>query len=151
MALLWRILAHVQKHVIKLFVFKCLTSTKIHPNSVKVYKDSAPSFQLLNNRGLSSKRYISWTTDENIECTQYASGRSMFKNSQGVGFSEERIQYISQEELGMRKLCLRWVPLLLNADQKQKRRISQECLDRFEKNPTDFRRPFVIMEEMKMY
>ncbi|XP_014478528.1 PREDICTED: putative uncharacterized protein FLJ37770 [Dinoponera quadriceps] len=50
--------------------------------------------------------------------------------AEAVGISEEMMRNILQEELGMRKLCARWVPYLLNADQKQMRkRHSQECLD----------------------
>ena len=48
----------------------------------------------------------------------------------------------------MRKLCARWVPHLLNADQKQMCKWhSQQCLDRFKKDPTDFMRWFVNMDE----
>jgi histone-lysine N-methyltransferase SETMAR len=40
------------------------------------------------------------------------------------------------------------VPHLLNADQKQMRkRLSQQCLDRFNRDPTDFVRRFVTMDE----
>jgi hypothetical protein len=39
----------------------------------------------------------------------------------------------------MKKLCARRVPLLLTADQKRTRmKISQQCLERFNKNETDF-------------
>ncbi|UYV75419.1 hypothetical protein LAZ67_13000207 [Cordylochernes scorpioides] len=55
---------------------------------------------------------------------------------------------IFHEELGMRKLCARWVPHLMNADQKQIRKLlSHQYLDRFKRYPTDFVRRIVIMEE----
>jgi hypothetical protein len=38
-----------------------------------------------------------------------------------IGISKERVGYILHEELDMKKLCARWVPLLLTADQKRTR------------------------------
>ena len=39
----------------------------------------------------------------------------------------------------MKKLCTRWVPRLLTADQKRTcMKISEQCLERFNKNETDF-------------
>jgi hypothetical protein len=34
-----------------------------------------------------------------------------------IGISKERVEYIVREELDMKKLCARWVPRLLTADQ----------------------------------
>jgi histone-lysine N-methyltransferase SETMAR len=43
------------------------------------------------------------------------------------------------EELDMKKLCARWVPRLLTADQKRTRMtIFEQCLKHFNKNKTDF-------------
>jgi histone-lysine N-methyltransferase SETMAR len=68
--------------------------------------------------------------------------------AQIIGISKERVGYILQEELDMKKLCARWVPRLLTADQKRTRmKISEQCLDRFNKNKTDFVRRFIIMDE----
>jgi hypothetical protein len=36
-----------------------------------------------------------------------------------IGISKERVGYILLEELDMKKLCARWVPPLLTADQKR--------------------------------
>ena len=48
----------------------------------------------------------------------------------------------------MKKLSARWVPRLLTSDQKRMRmQASQECLDRFKKNPNDFIRRFVTVDE----
>jgi len=56
-----------------------------------------------------------------------------------IGISKERVGYIFHEELDMKKLCARWVPRLLTADQKPTRmKISEQCLERFNKNTTDF-------------
>jgi len=46
-----------------------------------------------------------------------------------IGISKERVGYILHEELDMKKLCARWVPHLLTADQKCTRmKISEQCL-----------------------
>jgi histone-lysine N-methyltransferase SETMAR len=59
--------------------------------------------------------------------------------SETIGISKERVGYILHEELDMKKLCARWVPRLLTADQKPTRmKISEQCLERFNKNTTDF-------------
>ncbi|UYV67083.1 hypothetical protein LAZ67_4003843 [Cordylochernes scorpioides] len=48
---------------------------------------------------------------------------------------EDRVQNILHEELGMRKLFARWVPHLLNADQKQMcKRHLQQCLEQFKRD-----------------
>jgi histone-lysine N-methyltransferase SETMAR len=38
-----------------------------------------------------------------------------------IGISKERVGCILHEELDMKKLCARWVPRLLTADQKPTR------------------------------
>jgi histone-lysine N-methyltransferase SETMAR len=56
-----------------------------------------------------------------------------------IGISKECVGYILHEELDMKKLCTRWVPRLLTADQKCTRlEISEQCLECFNKNNTDF-------------
>jgi histone-lysine N-methyltransferase SETMAR len=48
----------------------------------------------------------------------------------------------------MKKLCARWVPRLLTADQKHTRmKISQQCLEHFNKNKTDFVCQFITIHE----
>jgi histone-lysine N-methyltransferase SETMAR len=65
-----------------------------------------------------------------------------------IGISKERVGYILHEELDMKKLCARWVPRLLTADQKRTRmKISEQCLERFNINKTDFVRRFITMDE----
>ena len=65
-----------------------------------------------------------------------------------IGISKERVGYILHEELDMKKLCARWVPCLLTADQKHTRmKISEQWLERFNKNKTDFVRRFIPMDE----
>jgi histone-lysine N-methyltransferase SETMAR len=65
-----------------------------------------------------------------------------------IGISKERVGYILHEELDMKKLCARWVPRLLTANQKRTRmKISEQCLERFNKNESDFVRRFITMDE----
>jgi histone-lysine N-methyltransferase SETMAR len=52
------------------------------------------------------------------------------------------------EELDMKKICARWMPHLLTAGQKHTRmKISEQCLECFNKNKTDFVHRFITMEE----
>jgi hypothetical protein len=47
----------------------------------------------------------------------------------------------------MKKLCTRWVLCLLKADQKRTHmKISEQCLEHFNKNKTDFVRQFITMD-----
>jgi histone-lysine N-methyltransferase SETMAR len=65
-----------------------------------------------------------------------------------TGISKERVGYILHEELDMKKLCARWVLCLLTADQKRTHmKISEQCLERFNKNKTDFVGRFITMDE----
>jgi histone-lysine N-methyltransferase SETMAR len=66
-----------------------------------------------------------------------------------IDISKERVGCILHGKLDMKKLCARWMPRLLTADQKRTRmKISEQCLERFNKNKTDFvRRRFIAMDE----
>jgi len=56
-----------------------------------------------------------------------------------IGISKERVGYIFHEGLDMKKLCARLVPRLLTADPKRTQmKISEQCLECFNKNKTDF-------------
>ena len=62
-----------------------------------------------------------------------------------IGISNDRVHFILQQELHMKKLSARWVPHLLTVDQKRIRiKISQACLDRFMRNKMDFKRLSVV-------
>jgi hypothetical protein len=64
-----------------------------------------------------------------------------------IGISKKCVGHILHEELDMKKLCARWVPHLLTENQKRTRmKISERCLGRFNKNETDFVRPFISMD-----
>jgi histone-lysine N-methyltransferase SETMAR len=61
------------------------------------------------------------------------------ENAETIGISKECVGYILHEELDIKKLCARWVPHLLTADQKHTRmKIFEQCLEHFNKNNTDF-------------
>lgn len=65
-----------------------------------------------------------------------------------VHISIERIQNILHEKLGMRKLSARWVPRLLTVEQKRNRMTTSEhCLNMFKRNPKEFLRRFVTVDE----
>lgn len=151
--------------VIRFFVLDGLTPQEIHPKLTKVYGDSAPSMSTVKKWAAEFKRGRTSleddpregqpktaTTPETIEEVHdivLDNRRVKVREiAETVGISEERVRNILHKELGMRKLCARWVPHLLNADQKQMRkRFSQQCLDRFKRDPTDFVRRFVTMDE----
>jgi hypothetical protein len=60
---------------------------------------------------------------------------------------KERVGCILHEEFDMKKLSARQVTRLLTADQKRTRiKISEQCLERFNKNKTDFVRRFITMD-----
>ena len=68
--------------------------------------------------------------------------------AENIGVSKECVGYILHEELDMKMLCTRWVPRLLTADQERIcMKISEQCLERFNKSKTDFVRRFITMDE----
>jgi histone-lysine N-methyltransferase SETMAR len=65
-----------------------------------------------------------------------------------IGISKECVGCILHEELDMKKLSARGVPCLLTADQKRTHmKISEQCLESFDKNKTDFVHQFITMDE----
>ncbi|XP_061382621.1 uncharacterized protein LOC133320030 [Danaus plexippus] len=65
-----------------------------------------------------------------------------------VGISTERVDDILHEYLDMRRLSNRWVPRLLTFDHKRNRvTTSKECLAMFSRNPDEFLRRFVTVDE----
>jgi histone-lysine N-methyltransferase SETMAR len=65
-----------------------------------------------------------------------------------IGISREHVGYILHEQLDMKKLCARWVPRLLTAHQKDTRmKISEQCLEHFNKNKTNLVHRFITMDE----
>jgi len=68
--------------------------------------------------------------------------------AENTGISKKRVGYILHEELDMKKLCARWMLRLLTADQKRTRmKISEQCLEGFNKNKADFVHGFITVDE----
>ena len=126
------------RSVIKFFVKEGLTPKEIHSKFIKVYEVSSPSFSTIKKwaaefkRGRNSLeddpregRPKSATTPEIIEQVydMILDDRRMLVReiAETIGISKERVGYILHEELDMKKLCARWVPRLLTADQKRTR------------------------------
>lgn len=65
-----------------------------------------------------------------------------------VGISTERVHHILHEYLDMKKLSARWVPRLLTLDHKRNRvTTSKDCLAMFSRNPNEFLRRFITVDE----
>jgi len=65
-----------------------------------------------------------------------------------VGMSKDCVGHILHDILGMRKLSAQWVPRLLNPDNKRNRETtSEQCLTLFKRNPKEFLRRFVTVDE----
>ena len=65
-----------------------------------------------------------------------------------VGISKDCVGHILHEILRMRKLSARWVPRLLSPHNKRKREItSEQCLTLIKRNPKEFVRRFVTVDE----
>jgi transposase len=152
--------------VIKFFVKESLTPNEINLKFKEVYGDCSPSFSTIKKWGAEFKRGRtsleddlregrpkSATTPEIIEQVHDMvlddRRMKMREVSETIGISKERVGYILHEELDMKKLCARWVPRWLTADQKCTRmKTSEQCLERFNKNKTDFvRRRFIAVDE----
>jgi len=62
--------------------------------------------------------------------------------------SKDRVGHVLHEILGMRKLSARWVPRFLTPDNKRNRETtSEQCLTLFKRNPKEFLRRFMTIDE----
>ena len=69
-----------------------------------------------------------------------------------LGITRERVGAIIHEDLDMRKLSAKWVPKYLNADLKRQRcQSSEQLLEFFRRDPSDFLSRLVTMEETWLY
>ena len=124
--------------VIKYFFLKGLTATEIKSELDSTMAESAPSFTTVKRwvadfkRGRSSTqdearsgRPKTATTEEMIEKVHdivLADRRVKVREiADMVLISKDSVYRILTEELGMRKLCARWVPRLLTPEQKHTR------------------------------
>jgi histone-lysine N-methyltransferase SETMAR len=137
----------------------------IQRNFIKVYGDSSPSFLTIKKWAAEFKcgrtsleddphegHPQSATTSQIIEQVHdmvLDDHRTKVREiAETIGISKEHAEYILHEEVDMKKLCARWVKCLLTADQKRAcMKISEQCLQHFNKNKTDFRRRFITMDE----
>jgi transposase len=130
--------------VIKFFVKEGLMPHEIHSKFIKVYGDSSPSFSTLKKWASKFKRGRTSLEDDPHEgCPKSATTpeiikqlhdmllvdwrMKVFKIAETISISKESVGYILHEEMDMKKLCSRWVPSLLPADQKSTRmKISEQ-------------------------
>ena len=142
-----------------------LTPNEIHLKFIKVYGDFSPSFSTIKKWAAEFKRGRTGLEDDPREgCPNSATTPEIIEQvhdmvlddrrmkvreiAETIGISKERVGYILHEELDMKKLCARWVPRLLTASQKHTRmKISEQCLEHFNKYKTDFARRFITMDE----
>jgi histone-lysine N-methyltransferase SETMAR len=131
-------------------------SNEINLKFIKVYGDSSPSFSTIKKWAAKFKRGCTNLEDDPHEGRRKSATTpeiiqqvhdmvlddqrmKVCEIAETIGISKEHIGYILHEELDMKKLCARWVPCLLTADQKRTcMKISEQCLERFNKNKTDF-------------
>ncbi|KAG5331535.1 SETMR methyltransferase, partial [Acromyrmex charruanus] len=68
---------------------------------------------------------------------------------EATGISHGTVISILHEQLGMKKLSAKWVPRLLTVDHKRDRvTISKQCLEMFQRNPDEFLRRFITVDEI---
>jgi transposase len=139
--------------VIKFFVKEGLTPNEIHSKFIKVYGDSSLSFLTIKEWAVDFKRgRTSHEDDQREGCPKRATipesteqvhdvvlddrRMKVREIAETIGISKKRVGYILHEELDMKKL-LRKIGAAL----------SEQCLERFNKNKTDFVRRFITMDE----
>jgi len=142
--------------IIKFFVKEGLTLNEIHPKFINIYGDSSPSFSTIKKwaarfncgrtsleddprEGHPKSATIPVIIDQVDDMVLDDRRTKVHEIAETIGISKEREGYILHKELDMKKLCARRVPHLLTADHKRTRmKISEQCLECFNKNKTDF-------------
>ena len=133
------------------FVKESFTPNEIHSRFINVYGDSSPSFSTIKKWAAKFKRgRTSLEVDPREGCPKSATKPEINEKvhdmlfdvrqikvreiAETLGISKERVGYILREELDIKKLCARWVPRLLTADQKRTgMKIFEQCLEHFNK------------------
>ena len=120
--------------VIKFFVKEGLTPNEINSKFIRVYGDSSPLFSTIKKRVAEFKHGRTSLEDDPREgCSKRPTPPEIIEQVHNmvlddqrikvreiagtIGISKECVGYILHEELDMKKLCARWVPRLLTADQ----------------------------------
>ena len=79
------------------------------------------------------------------------SAKSIIGEQQGIS-REWVVESIIHEDLDMRKLSAKWVPICLKAYQKRQRcQSSEQLLEFFWRDPNDFLSRLVTMNETRLY
>ena len=151
--------------VIKHFHLKGLTPYEIKNELDSVHGISAPALATVYNWVNEFKRGRSSTSDEPrsgrpVEVTTpeiinkihdmvLKDRRLKVRElAAATGISIGTVVSILHEKLGMRKLSARWVPRLLSAENKRNRVVASEALlARINRNPVEFFRRFVTVDE----
>lgn len=158
-----------KRGVIQYLFKKGLSGKEIFDDMVNVLGTDAPSYATVKNwvaefkRGRTSifdeehtGRPKSATSEENVDkvldMVMEDRRLTVHELAQAIGIADGSIHEILTNVLGMRKLLSRWVPHLLTSEQKRTRmKLSQQHLDLFLKNKTDFTRRFITMDETWVY
>lgn len=153
------------RSVIRFLFLEGKTRSEIKDRLDAVYGDSSPSMATVKNwfnefvRGRTSVfdeprpgAPKTAATNENIKKIHdlvLADRRLKVREiAETVGIAEGTVHHILHEELGMRKLSARWVPRLLTPENKRNRETtSATCLALFQRNPAEFLRRFVTVDE----
>lgn len=151
--------------MIKFYFLKGKTATDVKKKLDAVLGVNSPSFKTVHKwieefkRGRTScedaarsGRPNEVTTEEMIEKVHkivLADRRLKVRElAELVDISSERVHNILHQHLDMNKLCARWVPRLLTLDQKRRRMDdSTDCLQRFNRNKSEFLRRYITVDE----
>lgn len=151
--------------LIKHYYLKGKTAKETKEKLDKHYGESAPSDYMVKywiaefKRGRTSTATIPSTgrpkevvTEENIkkilDIVMNDRRVKLREIVEMVNISYERVFNILHEHLHMKKLSARWVPRLLSVEQKRVRQTSsQRCLDMIKRNPVDFWRRLITVDE----
>jgi len=124
----------IEHRTVKIFFVKDgLTTHEIHSKFIKVYRDYSHSFLRIKEWGAEFKNGRTSLEYEPLERSPKCATTpevieqvhdmllderwmKVRKIAETIGISKERVGYILHEELDMKKLCARWVPLSLPAD-----------------------------------
>jgi len=125
----------IEYRAVIFFVKEGLMSNEIHIKFIKVYGDSSPLFSTIKKWAAEFKCGRTSLEDgpcegrpksapppeisEQVHDMVLDDRRMKVREiAETISISKERVGYILHEELDMKKLCARWVPRLLTADQK---------------------------------
>ena len=155
--------------VIKFFTRKELNATEIYQELDNMYKDSAPSYRTVAKWLAEFKdpesgfenaprgdRPSTITTDENSQAIEriviHDRQISVRRVADELGISKSRVHDIMSNQLGMNKVCTRWVPKLPTPLQRINRvECCQELPQEREADPAKFFGRIIIGGESWIY